>query len=206
MNRESSRTESPCFERVGDYRQAAELRSQAERILKPIARLVLVIDQFEEIFTTAGITDRERQLFIEVLDTLARSSLVWIIATLRSDFLSRLAELPLLIRLIEGGGEYHLLAPTREELGQMIRLPAFCAGLQFEERAKTHATLDELLRDEALDDLDFQGRSAEANNAYEHMLAMAEKLARLDPKWRLAKDPRCVLRGVWGFPAFSEEE
>jgi tetratricopeptide (TPR) repeat protein len=83
---------------------------------------------------------------------LARSGFVWTIATLRADFLARLSELPALVRLMEGGGEYRLLPPTREELGQMIRLPALYAGLRFEERSKTRTTLDQLLRDEALKD------------------------------------------------------
>src|ERR1700730_10234931 len=71
------------------------------------------------------------------------------IATLRSDFHGRLSELPQLVDLIEGAGEYIVRPPTREELGQMIRLPALAAGLRFEERAKKNIGLDEILRDEA---------------------------------------------------------
>jgi hypothetical protein len=114
--------------------------------------LVLLIDQLEEIFTAANITQAGRERFVAALDSLARSEMVWIIATLRSDFIGRLSELPVLVRLIEGGGEYRLLPPTREELGQMIRAPALSAGLRFEKRVKTGTGLDDLLRDEALDD------------------------------------------------------
>ena len=140
------------LETAGDYEQAKELRTQSARILAPQGRLVLLVDQLEEIFTAPNITEQHREQFVAVLDALARSGAVWIIATLRSDFLGRLSELPLLIRLLEGGGEYRLLPPTREELGQMIRAPALSAGLRFEERAKTRTGLDTLLRDEALDD------------------------------------------------------
>ena len=71
----------------------------------------------------SDVTAQERAEFIAVVDALARSGLVWTIATLRADFLSRLSDIPVLVRLMEGGGEYRLLPPSREELGQMIRLP-----------------------------------------------------------------------------------
>ena len=139
-------------EEAGDYVQASELRSLNDQILQPRVLLLLLIDQLEEIFTITEVTAQERAEFVAVLDALARSGFVWAIATLRADFLSRLSEIPMLVRLLEGGGEYRLLPPNREELGQMIRLPALSAGLRFEERVKTRTSLDQLLRDEAMDD------------------------------------------------------
>lgn len=137
------------LQKSGDLAQAAELQDMAAHILQPRARLVLIVDQLEEIFTTAGTTAEEREKFIAAIDAMARSGLVWVIATLRSDFHGRLSELPQLVVLMEGAGEYIVRPPTREELGQMIRLPALAAGLRFQERSKKNIGLDEILRDEA---------------------------------------------------------
>jgi hypothetical protein len=50
------------------------------------AKLILVVDQFEELFTVSGISPEDRRLFVQLLAGLARSGAVWVIATLRADF------------------------------------------------------------------------------------------------------------------------
>ena len=67
----------------------------------PRARLALVVDQLEELFTHDLVPAR-RQAFISVLAVLARSGRAWVLATLRSDFYSRLEEIPELIDLARG--------------------------------------------------------------------------------------------------------
>lgn len=113
------------------------------------SRLALVIDQMEELFTQDGISAADRKLFVATLDALARSGRVWIIATLRSDFYPRLAELPALGALKEGAGQYDLMPPVSSEIGQMIRLPTRAAGLKFEEDHSSSERLDDMLRDAA---------------------------------------------------------
>ncbi len=113
-------------------------------------RLALVIDQMEEMFTHEGILPEHREAFIDVLDALARSGRVWIICTLRSDFYPRLAALPKLTALKEGAGQYDLMPPTASEIGQMIRLPTRAAGLRFEEDPTSSESLDDMLRDAAV--------------------------------------------------------
>ncbi len=61
---------------------------------KPNARLALVVDQMEEMYTQEEIPSGHRQSFFEVIDGLARSGRVWVICTLRSDFYPRLANHP----------------------------------------------------------------------------------------------------------------
>src|SRR6266851_4645730 len=74
--------------------------SRLERELKDLkpgnARLLLVVDQLEEIFTVQKINEAPeiRKRFLSVLASLARTGRVWIIATMRSDFFARCAELP----------------------------------------------------------------------------------------------------------------
>ena len=133
---------------------ARELRTAPELVVAlvtnaldaagPGARLALVVDQLEEAFTDAG-ADRHR--FVDLIDALARSGRVWVVATLRSDFYSRCAELPALLELKSGAGQYDVLPPTPSEMAQMIRLPAQAAGLRYEQRADTGERLDERLRD-----------------------------------------------------------
>jgi tetratricopeptide (TPR) repeat protein len=134
----------------GGLSQAAAELAQAEGLKRqPTVRLVLLVDQLEEIFTTKGISATERARFIEALDALVRSRRVWVLATLRSDFYPRCIELPVLAALKESTGQYDLLPPNQAEIGQMIRCPAQLAGLAFEESEQTGERLDDLLRDAA---------------------------------------------------------
>ena len=111
---------------------------------------MLVVDQMEEIFTQQNVSADTRQAFMATLDALARSGFVWVIATLRSDFYPRCAELERLTNLKEGAGQYDLRPPTAGEIGQMIRLPARAAGLRFEEDATSTEQLDDVLRETAI--------------------------------------------------------
>jgi tetratricopeptide (TPR) repeat protein len=114
-------------------------------------RLVLVIDQLEELFGADDMTGDARERFMNVIDALARSGVVWIIATLRSDFYPRCMQLPRLMELKEGDGQFDLQPPTRPEIGQMIRLPAESAGLAYETNPETGERLDERIRDDTAD-------------------------------------------------------
>ena len=65
------------------------------------------------------------------LAALARSGLAWVVATMRSEFFARCAELPELAALKAGQGQLDLLPPTFAEIGQMIRYPARDAALRW---------------------------------------------------------------------------
>jgi TPR repeat protein/predicted Ser/Thr protein kinase len=135
----------------GVSQAAAELRRAQGLAEQPDLRLVLVVDQMEEMFTLERIAAAQRAAFFETLSSMARSGHVWVLATLRSDFYARCEELGELMALKEGAGQYHLLPPTPAEVAQMIRHPARAAGLRFEEDAATQVGLDEVLRDAAAD-------------------------------------------------------
>jgi len=112
----------------------------------PPVRLALAIDPVEEIYSRPGATAEDRTQFVSAIDALARSGLVWVLGTMRSDFYERCGELPGLLTLKAAHGQYHLAPPTSMEIGRMIRLPAQLAGLRFEEDEK-EGPLDEVLRD-----------------------------------------------------------
>jgi WD40 repeat protein/serine/threonine protein kinase len=123
-------------------------RQQRETLELPKARLALVVDQLEELFTT-GFSPEVQQKYIFSLVSLVRSGRVFILATLRSDFYPSYQEFPDLIELTKPGGKFDLRAPTAYEIGNMIRLPAEAAGLRFEQDPETGQRLDDALRDVA---------------------------------------------------------
>ena len=130
----------------------AAARLQGEQNLKdPVhARLLLVVDQFEELFSSDEIDAAMRKRWIELLGRLASDARVWVLATLRSDFYPRCADEPKLVELMQGDGQYLIRPPTPAEMGQMIRLPAQAAGLRFEVDSLTQQRLDETIRDAAI--------------------------------------------------------
>jgi streptogramin lyase len=111
------------------------------------ARLVLIVDQMEELFTS-GIGEADRTAFVRALDSLSRCGLVWVLATMRSDFFDRLDESAALSLLADGDARYLLQPPGDAELGQIIRAPAHEAGLRFEADANGVA-LDDVVRESA---------------------------------------------------------
>jgi WD40 repeat protein len=123
-------------------------RQQRESFELPKARLALVVDQLEELFTT-GFSPEVRQKYISALAGLVRSGRVFVLATLRNDFYASYQEFPDLIELTKPGGKLDLRPPTPAEIGNIIRLPAEAAGLHFEQDRQTGQRLDQALRDTA---------------------------------------------------------
>ncbi|WP_103762694.1 PQQ-binding-like beta-propeller repeat protein [Roseovarius confluentis] len=120
----------------------------------PQARLVLLADQLEELFSDSAISDAERTAFLVSMAALARTGRVFVLATLRSDFYHHAMSYPALAELKGEAGQYDLAAPTAAEIGQIIRMPARRAGLHFEEHPDTGARLDDTLRDVATEEPD----------------------------------------------------
>lgn len=117
---------SPIRQALGQTGRAGGLSEVGE------ARLVIVVDQLEELFTQERLPQSEREAFVTALQALATSRLAWVVATMRSDFFDRLEKLPALAMLSAGEGRYLLLPPGEAEIGQIIRRPAREAGLRFE--------------------------------------------------------------------------
>ena len=128
---------------------AAALAHEQGMAHQPEDRLVVVVDQLEELFTLPSVTHADRQEFFATLSSLAQSGKVWVIATLRGDYYHRAFEHPELIALQEGAGLYALPLASAAEIGQMIRHPARAARLSFEEDPQTKIPLHESLREAA---------------------------------------------------------
>lgn len=134
-------------------KSAAEKASSREGLKRLLeARLALVVDQMEELFTLEQVAAGEREGFIAAISALARSGAVWVIATMRSDFYPHCAEIPELVALKEGNGQYDLLPPSFAEIGQMIRYPTSVAGLRFEQDPESGERLEDVLHEAAARD------------------------------------------------------
>ncbi|MGW2988272.1 NACHT and WD repeat domain-containing protein [Streptomyces goshikiensis] len=112
---------TPGSDPVGALRQAVAEAGRA----RP---LVLVVDQLEELLTLSG--PGERTAFAaEVRELLRREPKVWLVGTLRSDFLTGLLEAD----LAELAHEPVLIGPLgRDALHEVVARPAAAAGASFE--------------------------------------------------------------------------
>jgi hypothetical protein len=144
LEREIAKTEVPktTFERIEALRRPQGDAADLRYLLKVAypegggSRLLLVIDQFEELFTLT--TDRE---ILARLDALLASALedldgpLYLVTTIRSDFLLQIGELPRLHGLLNAqAGRYDLQPLGLAGLREVVRIPAQRAGLTWSER------------------------------------------------------------------------
>lgn len=95
-------------------------------------RIVLVIDQFEELFTRVHDSDL-RKAFSAALDEASRSPRLLTVVTMRDDFYHHCVKSSVLSKLINrNNSSFTLSAPGPIELYEMITGPARVAGLQYE--------------------------------------------------------------------------
>lgn len=125
----------PAFEKAG-------------RNVQGELRILLIIDQLEELFSLAGISREARAAFLSVLQMLAQSGSVWVLATARADFHPQLQAEPTLVQLKAGLGTVEVLPPAPDALRRLIEDPARLAGLHFEQQGG-HSLSDRILRDAA---------------------------------------------------------
>ncbi|MFD0658433.1 nSTAND1 domain-containing NTPase [Thermocatellispora tengchongensis] len=93
-------------------------------------RVVLVVDQFEEVFTQCE-DEAGRAAFIRALHAAASDGSALVVAAVRADFYGRCAEYPELRAALEGGQV--VVGPmTPAELRAAIERPAASAGLELE--------------------------------------------------------------------------
>jgi WD40 repeat protein/DNA-binding SARP family transcriptional activator/tRNA A-37 threonylcarbamoyl transferase component Bud32 len=103
-----------------------------EAVLPGGSRPVLVVDQFEELFTLTSDEDTRRRFLalIESLTTNPRSP-ARVVLTLRADFMDRPLRYPTFGDLM-GDGLVTVSAPSEQELAAAIRRPAESVGVTFQ--------------------------------------------------------------------------
>jgi WD40 repeat protein len=96
-------------------------------------RAVIVVDQFEEVFTRAGEAERDRFLNMIVDAATRPGGRAILMITMRADFFDRLTRYPALAQLFE---QEHLLIVTEMNAADLLRAiegPAEAVGLIYEE-------------------------------------------------------------------------
>src|SRR3979411_1562854 len=95
--------------------ETAELaRHRKLRRAKPKARLALVVDHLEDLFT-AGFSQEAQQQHVAAIATLVRTQWIVVIATLQSEFYKSCQRLSELVTLSGPAGRYDVLPPARQE-------------------------------------------------------------------------------------------
>jgi WD40 repeat protein len=98
----------------------------------PEARLLLIVDQFEEVFTRSG--EIERKVFLDVLNraVTAPNGRALVLITMRADFFDHLSHYPALAELFEQENLVIVTEMTPAELLQSIEGPATAVGLVYD--------------------------------------------------------------------------
>ena len=109
--------------------------------------LILVVDQFEEIFQ---LPQEEQTRVTAVLYNLANSGHTWVLVAMRSDFYPTFQASPELLALKEAGGTYDLVQPGQAEFREIIHGPTKAAGLGFERQIETGEDLAYVLEQAAI--------------------------------------------------------
>jgi DNA-binding winged helix-turn-helix (wHTH) protein/tetratricopeptide (TPR) repeat protein len=107
--------------------------------------LFLFIDRLEVLLSSPLFTNNERSQFLKLIECLATSDCIIVFSACRNDFYPQVVSQPSLMAGKANGAHFDLLAPTRSELKQMIRLPALAAGLSWQTHPEHHTPLDEQL-------------------------------------------------------------
>ena len=97
---------------LAPIRRAIAKAAAAAGTVSSQLRLLVAIDQMEELFTMEK-EPASREALVRLLAALAGSGLVWVIATIRSDFFHRCGEVPGFSALKDGLGSYRALAADR---------------------------------------------------------------------------------------------
>ena len=90
-------------------------------------RVLLVLDQTEELFTDRRFSSAQLSQLSQAIQRLIDTGLIWILGSMRSDFLASCEQTPELADLMRHQGQYLLLPPRDAELEQIIRQPAKAA-------------------------------------------------------------------------------
>ena len=127
---------------------AASTRAAGDHEAQPQPRLLIIVDQFEQLFT-AGSDEAEREAFITALHAAATTATgpdqvppALVVLGVRADFLARCADYPQLVSALQD--RYLVRDMSAPQLRQAITGPAEAAGFLFED-----VLVDVLLNDAA---------------------------------------------------------
>jgi serine/threonine protein kinase/tetratricopeptide (TPR) repeat protein len=105
----------------------------------PERKILLVVDQLEELFTEAdlgrGTASAEATAFIDnIVEATSRSEALWIVSTLRADFIQRCLEIGVLARALKSGTYVALPPMGEQQIRAAVELPAKRVGFDVDAR------------------------------------------------------------------------
>jgi len=130
---------------------AAAAAAEERKICGPL-RILLLVDQMEELWTEGWIAPEQREEFLRIIACLASDARCAVLGTLRSDFYSQAQTSETFLRLKGERGQFDLRAPGTGALQQIITQPAQRAGLRFEQDPDTGRSLDQSILEDAARD------------------------------------------------------
>ena len=140
----------PALIDIGQHLSQEVVASELGLSIQPSARLLLVVDQLEELFNTSTIVDTDCDAFLALLEALAKSRDVWVLATVRSDFYQKTQKKPALMRMKGHDGLIDVLLPDAYALRRILEEPAHLAEFSFQKDEKSNESLsDKILQDAA---------------------------------------------------------
>ena len=113
-------------------------------------RLLIVLDQMEELWTDRNLSPEDREAFLESVEAIAGIDDVSIVATLRSDYYAEAQASDSFCRMKGEHGHFDLRPPKSVALQDIISEPARRAGIQFEVDSDRKKRLDEVILEDVL--------------------------------------------------------
>ena len=159
--------DKPAFAGMSAEKLAKQLQendnTSIEQCIQPLKQtqqcyskpqFLLFIDRLEVLLSSPIFSNDERVAFLDLIEKLATSGAIIVLSACRNDFYPLVVNLPSLMANKGNGGHFDLLAPTRAELMQMIRLPAVAANLTWSVDIDSATPLDQILCAEAANNPD----------------------------------------------------
>lgn len=130
---DETRTVERVVHNVQDPKMVSQFVELSLDGLPPESRLLIVIDQFEEVFTRASVA--EAQPFIDVLVSSVKrqNNRLQIILTMRADFFGNLSAYPELAQLFEQENMIIVTEMTAANMRRAIEGPVQAVGLKYED-------------------------------------------------------------------------
>lgn len=138
----------PFAEMVATALKNAIQKRAEETGLRPVP--LLVVDQLEETFTHAEITEGERAEFAKLLSSLQKSNSILLAFTIRSDFYQSLTSCGEWLAVKKASLLCDLPRMTVDEYKQVISAPAELAGYKWEQDKRGGRWLNEVILDDAI--------------------------------------------------------
>ncbi|KXJ59552.1 MAG: transcriptional regulator [Alteromonas sp. Nap_26] len=111
----------------------------------PYPCFAIVIDRLEALLAHSAVSENEKQKIFTLLETLSESNAFLVLLVTRNDFYPLISTYAPLMKNKARGAHLDIAPPSLSELGQIIKLPAVAAGLEWEWDDNSNASVDDII-------------------------------------------------------------